>query len=154
MSVGAVRERTCFTKPSSERLFVSVCIYTFFIMFCQTERVCSIFRFMDSKGEHLFFFLYKISFTFFSVRANACSFLRVYVYFHVFTFFPLTQLFFLFICPFSSLLDFLFAALRVNKQRTRGPRFILFVSKINFPCLFCLLLICTFPKRSMPQRTN
>lgn len=62
-------------------------------------------------------------------------------------FFSLTQLFFLFICPFSSLLDFLFAALRVNKQRTRGPRFILFVSKINFSCLFCLVLICTFPKK-------
>lgn len=101
--------------------------YTFFIMFCQTERVCSIFRFMDSEGEHFCFllFLYKISFIF--------SFVRLYIYFHVFTFFVL-----------SLLLDFL---LRVNKQWTRGvARFILFVPKINFSSLFCLLLICTFPK--------
>lgn len=69
------------------------------------------------------FFLHKISFTFY-LCVNAYSFLRLYIYFHVFTFFLLVLI--LFICPFC---------LRVNKQPTRGPFHFIYV-KDKFFCAY------------------
>lgn len=125
----------------------------------ESERVLYIFYYVLSNRKSLFDFSFYgfqgrtfLFSSLFFVRNQLYFFprvltlirllVRLYIYFHVFTFF--FPQFFVFIYLSFLRRCWIFFCEWISNGRV--ARFSLFVPKINFSSLFCLLLICTFPQ--------